>query len=161
MANFCEIERKFLVKLESIPYDISALPKLEITQGYLTRDPAIRVRSMGNEGFYMTFKGKTEDAQVRKEVELKITKDAYETLMGHQTTKKIRKNRYLVYEGGKKFEIDVFEDHLKGLAFLEVEFDSQEEAENFVVPAWVEKEVTDDVRYTNSQLAFEPVGVNE
>lgn len=156
MANFCEIERKFLVKVEAIPYDISILPKVEITQGYLTKEPAIRVRSAGDK-FYMTFKGKTEDSLIRREVELPITKDAYEILMGHETTKKIRKNRYLVNENGKKYEIDIFEEQLKGLAFLEVEFENQEEAENFVVPAWVEKEVTDDVRYTNSQLAFEAV----
>lgn len=157
MENFCEIERKFLIKLEAIPYDISTLPKLEITQGYLTRDPAIRVRSMGDNRFYMTFKGKTEDSLVRREVELPISKDAYEILMNHQGTKRIKKNRYVVNENGNKFEIDIFEDHLKGLAFLEVEFNSEEEAKAFVVPTWVEKEVTDDVRYTNSQLAFEPM----
>ena len=156
MVNFCEIERKFLVKLEEIPYDISTLPKLEITQGYLTKDPAIRVRSMGDK-FYMTFKGKTSDSVVRKEVELPITKDAYEILMSHETTKKIKKNRYLVNEDGKRFEIDIFEEQLKGLAFLEVEFENQEEAEKFVIPAWVEKEVTGDVRYTNSHLAFEAI----
>jgi len=161
MKNFCEIERKFLVKLEEIPYDISTLPKLEITQGYLTRDPAIRVRSTGDNRFFMTFKGKTEDSLVRREVELPITKDAYEILMGNETTKKIKKNRYMVTENGIKFEIDVFEEQLKGLAFLEVEFENQEEAECFVVPAWVDKEVTGDVRYTNSQLAFEvSVGLN-
>ena len=154
MENYCEIERKFLVKLDAIPYDISVLPKIEITQGYLTKDPAIRVRSTGDNRFYMTFKGKTEDELVRREVELPITKDAYEILMGHESTKKIRKNRYLVHENGKKFEIDIFEEQLKGLAFLEVEFENQEEAEQFMIPAWVDKEVTGDVRYTNSQLAF-------
>ncbi|MBP3284124.1 MAG: CYTH domain-containing protein [Clostridia bacterium] len=157
MENFCEIERKFLVKSEAIPYDISTLPKLEITQGYLTRDPAIRVRSTGDNRFYMTFKGKTEDSLIRREVELPISKNAYETLMKQTALKKIKKNRYLVYENGRKLEIDIFEDNLKGLAFLEVEFKSSKEAEEFRVPAWVEKEVTGDVRYTNSHLAFFPM----
>lgn len=155
MSEFCEIERKFLVDLENIPYDILKLPRLEISQGYLTRDPAIRVRSIGDK-FYMTFKGKTDDSLVRREVELPITQEAYEALMGHKATMKIRKNRYFVDEAGQKFEIDIFEDNLKGLAFLEVEFESREEAEKFSVPAWVKREITGEARYMNCNLAFEP-----
>jgi len=36
---------------------------------------------------------------------------------------------------------------------LEVEFSTKEEADNFIVPSWIKKEVTGDVRYRNCYLA--------
>ena len=53
----------------------------------------------------------------------------------------------------KKFELDVFKGKLEGLVCLEIEFDSVEEANSFNVPGWVKKEVTNDIRYTNSELS--------
>jgi len=148
-----EIERKFLLDLEKVPYDFSKLDKKAIEQGYIIYKPEIRIRSVSNQDFFMTIKGNTDDAVARKEIELKISKDAYFELMARDDVHKISKNRYIVNEGNNKFEIDVFEGKLKGLACLEVEFSSKEEAEKFVAPSWITKEVTDDFRYRNSFLA--------
>ena len=148
-----EIERKFLLDLEKVPYDFSKLEKKSIEQGYIIYKPEIRIRSISNQDFFMTIKGDTDDATVRKEIELKISKDAYFELMGRDDVNKISKNRYIVNEGDNKFEIDVFEGKLKGLACLEVEFASKEEAEKFIVPSLITKEVTNDFRYRNIFLA--------
>lgn len=148
-----EIERKFLLDLGKIPYDFSKLDKKFIEQGYIIYTPEIRVRAISDEEFFMTIKSNTDDSTVRKELEFKISKEAYSILMARDDVNKVSKNRYIVNEGNNKYEIDVFEGKLKGLACLEVEFSSKEDAEKFIVPSWAIKEVTDDFRYRNSFLA--------
>lgn len=151
--NNLEIERKFLLNLEKIPYDFSKLNKKVIEQGYIICKPEIRVRNVSNEEYVMTIKGNTEDTLVRNEVELKISKEAYTTLMSRNDIYKLNKNRYIINEGEHVFEIDIFEGKLKGLACLEVEFATKEDADKFIVPNWIEKEVTGDMRYRNCNLA--------
>jgi len=151
--NNLEIERKFLLDLNEVPYDFSRLRKKSIEQGYIICKPEIRVRNVSNEDYFMTIKGSTEDDLVRNEVEFKISKDAYSALMARDDIHKVSKNRYFVNEGNHVFEIDIFEGDLKGLVCLEVEFKSKEEAEKFIVPSWIKKEVTGDFRYKNSYLA--------
>ena len=69
--NNLEIERKFLLNLEKIPYDFSKLNKKVIEQGYIICKPEIRVRNVLGEDYFMTIKGSTEDPLVRNEVEFK------------------------------------------------------------------------------------------
>jgi len=157
--NNLEIERKFLLDLEKVPYDFSKLSKKSIEQGYIIHKPEIRVRSISGEKFVMTIKGETDDSTVRNEIELDISKEAFSILMARDDVNKISKNRYIINEGNNKFEIDVFEGKLKGLACLEVEFTSKEEADKFVVPSWITKEVTNDFRYRNSFLARNEIPV--
>lgn len=49
--------------------------------------------------------------------------------------------------------IDIFSGELEGLAYLEIEFESEEEANNFKSYDWVIKDVTDDENYKNGHLA--------
>lgn len=156
-----EIERKFLVDIDKIPYDLSLMERKEIEQGYILHNPAVRIRSISNSKYYMTFKSNTDNDLVRNEVELEISKEAYSKLMSRDDVCKIKKNRYITFENNNKFELDVFEGRLKGLACLEVEFNSLEEAKSFNAPHWVKKEVTDDKRYTNSELSKLKNGLDE
>lgn len=148
-----EIERKFLLDINNIPYDFSKLKKKTIEQGYIICKPEIRVRSVAGEQCFMTIKGETEDPEVRKEIEFKISEEAYNLLMNRNDIHKINKNRYFVEEGSNTYEIDIFEGKLKGLACLEVEFANKMEADNFIVPSWIKKEITNDKRYKNCELA--------
>lgn len=160
MTNL-EIERKFLIDINSIPYDLSVMEKQEIEQGYILHNPVVRVRSVSNSEYYMTFKSNTNTDLVRNEIEFRISKDAYIKIMSRDDVKKIKKNRYITFENDNKFELDIFEGNLKGLACLEVEFNNEEDAGNFNVPSWVKKEVTGDVRYTNSELSKKINGIEE
>ena len=148
-----EIERKFLVDMNKVPYDFSALDNKKIEQGYILHDPEIRVREVESEAYYMTIKSSTEDPVVRNEVELKISKEAYLKLMERNDVYKINKTRYSVVENNNKYEIDVYGGKLTGLTCLEVEFNTKEEADAFLPPSWVKKEVTEDKRYRNGFLA--------
>lgn len=160
MSNL-EIERKFLVDIEKIPYNLATMEKKYIEQGYILHNPVVRVRAVSNSEYYMTLKSNTDDEMIRNEIEFKISKDAYKKIMSRNDVNKIKKNRYIAFENDNKFELDIFEEDLKGLACLEVEFNSIDEANNFNVPSWVKREVTGDIRYTNSELSKNVNGIGE
>lgn len=152
MSNFFEIERKFLVNMHKFPYDLETLEKREIEQGYLLYKPEIRVRKEDTKCFMM-IKENTESSLTRKEITFNLTKDAYEQIIKKKDINVISKTRYIVPENGRKLEVDVFKGKLEGLTFMEIEFRSEEDARAFKVPSWIEKEVTGDFKYKNSELA--------
>ena len=54
---------------------------------------------------------------------------------------------------GLTMEIDLFEGKFRGLAYLEIEFSSEEEANNYTDPPWVIREVTHVPGFKNAALA--------
>ena len=66
----------------------------------------------------------------------------------------IQKRRYLIPLTDKlTIELDVFEGELAPLQLAEVEFETKEEAEHFVPPAWFGEDVTFSSKYHNSTLS--------
>ena len=66
----------------------------------------------------------------------------------------IEKKRYLIPLTEKlTIELDVFEGKLAPLVLAEVEFETKEEAERFVPPAWFGEDVTFSSKYHNSTLS--------
>ena len=149
-----EIERKFLVNSEV--YKQEAVKKTRITQGYLSTDPerTVRVRVKGKQGF-LTIKGKSnESGTTRIEVEEEISVSKAETLLKLCLPGVIDKTRYEVKAGKHLWEIDEFYGANEGLTLAEIELKTENEA--FSKPNWVEKEVTGDKKYYNSQLSNRP-----
>jgi len=147
-----EIERKFLV--EQIPPNLDSYPSNKISQGYLvSKNPNIeeRVRKKGNKFF---FTRKTKGFLIREEEEEEISEDKFLNLWNLTENKRIEKIRYEI--GFEKFviEIDIYNGNLEGLITAEVEFDSEEEAKGFLPPPWFGREVTEDDRYKNRNLAY-------
>jgi CYTH domain-containing protein len=64
----------------------------------------------------------------------------------------VRKRRYDVFEAGRKFAIDVFEDDLSGLVLAETELANDEEAANSKEPSFSVMEVTNEVLFTGGGL---------
>lgn len=153
-----ETERKFL--LNKLPENLYGYPVKDIEQGYLCTNPVIRIRK-SNDDYYMTYKSRLKGSKeecialVCEEVELPLTKEAYYHLREKTDLRLITKKRYLIpLESELTAELDIFEGELSGLIFAEVEFVSEEEAKNFVLPDWFDKEVTFDDRYKNNVLAL-------
>ena len=148
-----EIERKFLIDTDKLP----PLPHgYTIKQGYiLTADhTTVRVR-IRNQDAFLTIKGKSTGAS-RLEFEYPIPlHDAHDMLEALCQSAVVEKTRYLVEHEGHTWEVDVFEGSNKGLVVAEVELDCEEET--FALPSWVTKEVTDDIRYFNSNLIDNPL----
>lgn len=149
-----EIERKFLVSSQA--YRAKAISKERIVQGFLNTHPerTVRVRIKGDKGF-LTVKGKSNTAGTsRFEWEKEISVDEVDALLPFCEEGIIAKVRYEVPVGSHVFEVDEFEDDNKGLVVAEIELNS--ETEPFEIPEWVEKEVTGEIKYYNSQLGQNP-----
>jgi len=151
-----EIERKWLISANDIPYDLNDNVKIErIEQTYISFSPEIRVRNCNDGQYYcLTMKGKVLfDGIVRDETNYHMSKDAYNNLLEKQEGNTIYKTRYSIKENGYVLEFDIFEGDLEGLAYMEIEFKNLNEAQKYQEPLWVIKEVTDDDRYKNASLA--------
>lgn len=150
-----EIEKKWLIKVSDIPYDLTEADKYEIVQTYLNFSPEIRIRNINNMEYVLTTKCDTAiKGLVREEHEYLITKEEYDNLLIKKEGNTIYKTRYrFINEDGIEMEIDIFSGELEGLAYLEVEFIDIESAEKYQVPSWVIKDVTTDLSYKNGYLA--------
>lgn len=150
-----EIEKKWLIRTEDIPYDLSQAEKYEIVQTYLNFSPEVRVRNINDSEYVLTIKCDTAlKGFVREEHEWLISKEEYDNLLTKKEGNTINKTRYRFKdEKGIEMEIDIFSGDLKGLAYLEIEFVDTESAENYKTPNWVIKDVTTDLNYKNGYLA--------
>ncbi len=150
-ADFCEIERKFLVKDDS--FKTMATAKKVLSQGYLSRDPkrTVRVRICDDKG-YLTIKGETDAAGLsRFEWEKEIPEQEAQALLRICLPTVIEKERYIVPYKGMVFEVDVFHGIHEGLVLAEVELRSETQA--VTLPPFIGKEVTGNQRYYNSYLS--------
>ena len=144
-----EIERKFLIK--QIPKDCTSFPCHQIEQAYLNTDPVVRVRR-DNEDYYLTYKGSGMIA--REEYNLPLTKDSYEHLIKKADGNIITKKRYEIPDGnGYTIELDIFEGAFNGTVIAEVEFNTIEEADNYIMPEFFTEDVTNNPEYHNSNMS--------
>lgn len=149
-----EIERKF--KIAKMPDNLEQYNKKEIMQGYLCTKPVVRIRK-SNDNYLITYKNKKnlkqDHAVMSEEVELPLTKEAFEHLLAKVDFGIIEKTRYLIpLSQGYTAELDVFHGKLSGLIFVEVEFPSEQDAIDFEKPDWFGEDVSKDKRYRNSYL---------
>lgn len=149
-----EIERKFLVLSEAFKLD--SVRQNIIAQGYLSSvaERTVRIRIKNKQGF-ITIKGKSsENGLSRMEWEKEIALDEAQQLLSLCEKGVIEKIRYEVPVGNHIYEVDVFEGENFGLVIAEIEL--QSETEEFSVPDWIGKEVTNDTRYYNAYLSNNP-----
>jgi len=144
-----EIERKFLVN-DALWEQVSKPNPAKIIQGYLSSNPECTVRvRVKNQNAFLTIKGKNKGI-VRSEFEYEIPVEEAKEMLQTLTNKSIEKDRYAIPIGRHIWEVDVFHGKLKGLILAEIELTS--EYEKFEIPNWIEKEVSDDPYYYNSNL---------
>ena len=142
-----EIERKFLV--HTLPENHKAFPYRQLEQGYLCKEPVVRIRQ-DNDLYELTYKSK--GLLVREEINMPLTKEAYEHLRKKVDGRLITKKRYMIPYQEYMIELDIFEGELAPLVFAEVEFESEQAANDFVAPDWFGEDVTFEAKYKNSNL---------
>lgn len=151
-----EIERKYLIDKDLIPFSLSSYPSHIIEQAYLYTSPVVRVRKEDDK-YYMTYKG--QGLMVREEYNLPLTNEAYDHLLKKADGNIITKTRYLIplkensLNKDLLIELDVFEGAFEGLYLAEIEFSSEEDANNFTPPNWFGEDVTFDGKYHNSKMS--------
>lgn len=143
-----EIERKFLVN--SLP-SLQEYCSKKITQAYISTDPVIRIRQIGDD-YFLTVK--SEGHIMREESEISITQKQFIALKKKIEDVPIEKTRYFIpLENNLIAELDLYEGDLTGLCTVEVEFSSLESANNFIPPSWFGMDISLDYRYKNNNLA--------
>lgn len=148
-----EIERKFLVKGE---FKSLAYSQSHIVQGYISsaHGRTVRIRIRDEKG-YLTIKGASNASGMsRYEWEKEIPFNEAQELMKLCEPGIIDKIRYLVKSGKHTFEVDEFYGENEGLILAEVELNSEDEL--YEKPSFIDKEVTGDIRYYNSNLMKHP-----
>jgi CYTH domain-containing protein len=149
-----EIERKFLIP--SVPPHLDHFPCSRIEQAYVAIDPAgteVRIRKRSG---VTTLTVKGGRGRSRAEEEIELDADRFTRLWELAQGRWLEKTRYeLPSTGGMTIELDVYEGGLEGLITAEVEFASEEAADEFVPPPWFGVEVTDDDAYKNRRLAVD------
>ena len=144
-----EIERKYLVKC--LPQNLEVYKQKHIAQGYLSTNPVLRIRR-SNEEYFLTYKG--PGLMAREEHEFPLTAEAFEHMLPKIDGILIEKIRYLIPLDEKHTaELDIFQGVLAPLRLVEVEFDSEEDANGFVAPEWFGDDVTNSGEYHNSNLS--------
>lgn len=144
-----EIERKFLVA--QLPDNLDNYSCRYIEQGYLSTKPVVRVRR-DNDDYYLTYKG--SGMMAREEYNLPLTKDSYEHLIKKADGNIITKKRYEIPDGnGYTIELDIFEGAFNGTVIAEVEFNTIEEADNYIMPEFFTEDVTNNPEYHNSNMS--------
>ena len=144
-----EIERKFLVK--ELPENLESYEQKRISQGYMCTNPVVRIRR-SNDEYFLTYKSK--GLMAREEYEMPLSAEAFEHMLPKIDGILIDKIRYLIpLDEIHTAELDVFQGILAPLRLVEVEFESIEDANAFVPPAWFGDDVTNSGEYHNSNLS--------
>lgn len=146
-----EIERKFLV---ADPRCIEEISGIRIAQGYLSLDPdrTVRVRLAGDQA-WITIKGRSQGL-ARIEHEFAIPPAEASDLLAMCLPSIIDKTRHVIHFAGHAWEVDVFHGENEGLLLAEVELDHESRSPE--LPPWIGREVSDDSRFFNANLAANP-----
>tara|TARA_B100001142_G_scaffold59154_1_gene58006 strand:+ start:1190 stop:1654 length:465 start_codon:yes stop_codon:yes gene_type:complete len=146
-----EIERKFLI--EELPLKFEET--IHIRQYYLSNSQNMvqRLRIFNQEKAIMSFKEKTSKIS-KYEFEYTIPLKDANKMISIADVPFIDKKRHIIHIDSLKWEIDEFLDKNKGLIIAEVELKT--ENQSISIPNWIGKEVTDDRKYYNYNLALKP-----
>jgi len=155
-----EIERKWLIN--EFPANlVSSNLSSKINQMYLevsNENDEVRLRKKGDRYFLTVKKG---EGLEREETQIEIPFETYNSLSCLQVCKnKIRKTRYEIKDGSNIIELDFYEGNLERLVTAEVEFGSIEESKSYNPPEWFGKEITEEKKYKNKNLARDGIPKN-
>jgi adenylate cyclase len=120
----------------------------------LLTDPSktIRVR-LTNTNAFLTIKGLSVGA-TRPEFEYEIPMQDAKELLDSFAVSELSKVRYKIKFKGKTWEVDEFLGDNLGLIVAEIEL--KDENEIFDLPDWIDREVTGEQKYYNSNLTIVP-----
>ena len=146
-----ELEKAWLVK--KLPADIKKCKRSQITLAYLQnyedengrKIKDARIRKI--DGVYqLTVKfyagSEKESGQLIEETR-ELSKEEYIELIKTAKSKIVKTRYYYPLENGLAGEIDIYENNLKGLEVVEVEFPTLAKEKDFIEPEWFGKETTD------------------
>lgn len=161
-----EIEKKF--KINKLPFGLENFEKIEIEQSYLNHGckPTLRLRKYNKNEYILSYKSRTDqytdNLSICDEVELQLSKEAYEHLKEKKDGRIIYKTRYIIpLEDDLKVEIDKFKDFFDGVYFAEIEFKNEDQANTFKKPSWLGEDISNQKRVKNGYMAISAKDIEE
>lgn len=149
-----EIERKYAI--ETIPENLEIEKIVYIEQAYLYHDShtTIRIRRIEpinkKQSIYVYTIKTTGDIHYENnskigkkyEIENRISQEEYNQLLSKKISELVCKTRIVSpIANNLKAEIDIYYHQLEDLLTLEIEFQNEEQANNFLKPDWIGKEL--------------------
>ena len=156
--KYARVDRERRYLLQDLPEGLTrADPHLQITDNYITgtRLRLRKVREPRTNKWTVKFTQKfAPDAE---DLSRTIITNTYLNALEAETlsvfnTNEIRKNRYYFDFEGRRFSVDMFLGDLFGLVMAEVGFETDEELDRFVKPAFALAEVTNDPVFAGGSL---------
>jgi CYTH domain-containing protein len=151
-----EVECRYL--LNKIPDDLLDNPKGWLITDRYFPNTRLRLRHMksvsGQENIYkltQKYRSETQNAYETTITTVYLTEAEYNHLEALDA-KILKKRRYPYIVQNHSFSIDVFEGRHQGLILAEMELESKAEADEFVLPSFVRKDVTNDPFFTGGNL---------
>lgn len=144
-----EIERKFL--MDGFPIGLDLISEVDIEQGYVSVNPEVRIRkavdkNTGREEFRMTIKG--DGDLTRNEIETNITSDFYYDTVDFLEVNMIVKDYKKYKVGPWKLEVACVDPGTdRAFYYGEIEFPTEQDARDFVVPSYLGREITFNDEY--------------
>ena len=161
-----EIEKKY--KVIQLPKDLEKYKKIEIEQSYLNHGskPTLRLRKYNEDTYVLSYKsrkkGYKDELSICDEVELPLSKKAYEHLRTKVDGRTIHKTRYIVpLDNELKVELDIFKDFFNDVCFAEIEYESEKQANTYKVPDWLGEDISNQKRVKNGYMAFSAESIEE
>jgi len=152
-----EIEKKYLVKYNYIIKDYTKTTTIQQFYILKNEDSSIRCRNLRGidfNTFIFTFKKGKGIKKIEEEFEL--TNNQFFDLKQINISNFISKTRYDIPIGdGLIAELDKFHGKFVDRIFVEVEFKTEKEANDFNPPSWFGEDVTNNPRYLNIFMAFQ------
>ena len=149
-----ELEKTYLLK--QLPVDLANCRSEIISDAYIpasSAHPCLRLRQRGDR-YELTKKepGADGDASRQTEHTIPLTAEEAQALSVVQA-KRFTKRRYYCTIAGHKAEVDVYQDALKGLAFVDFEFDSDQAMAAFTMPDICLADVSQEKVFAGGMLA--------
>lgn len=165
-SRYARVERERRYLLQDLPEGLTrADPHVQITDNYITgtRLRIRKVRDPRTNKWVVKFTQKfaPNPSDYSRTIITNIYLNALEAeSLSMFDANEIRKNRYKFHYEGREFAIDMFLGDLFGLVLAEVSFETDDELDNFPMPAFALADVTNHELFTGgrlSQLSFEDI----
>ncbi|MBU6231173.1 MAG: CYTH domain-containing protein [Patescibacteria group bacterium] len=148
-----ELEKTYLAR--RLPEGLEKCQHREVFDTYYppsAAHPVLRLRKNGDR-YEMTKKepDQSGDASIQTEHTIRLTKEEFDSL-AKTAGKKVRKIRYDYPYKEANAEVAVFQDGLKGLVLVDVEFKSVRDMKAFGMPDFCLADVTDDETFAGGML---------
>ena len=144
-----EIERKFLI--DGFPEELELLYDVEIEQGYVSIHPEVRIhkavdKTSARTDYRLTLKG--DGDLTRTEIKTDVSESFYKDALGMLGVQPIAKD-YKAYRLGERIlevcRVDAGTQN--EFYYAEIEFPTEDDAENFIPPQFLGREITYNDEY--------------